>query len=273
MKEERITVIGLGKMGSILCRSMLDKGIVSRNNLVGCDPRQENREDLKQELEIEVVADNKEGIKSAHTVILAVTPQVIDQVLFDIGDHLKREQTLISIVAGIPISYLEDKLIKPVPVIRVMPNMAASVKEAMTAVVCGHYATEKEKKRSIRIFSSIGHVVPLKEEMMDIVTGLSGSGPAYIYLIIEALSDGAVLMGMEREAARVFAAQTVLGAARMVLEGDLHPAQLREIVTSPGGTTISALKHLESDGVRGSMIRAVEAATRRSRELGQGQFS
>lgn len=270
MLNKRVVVIGLGKMGTILCRELVVKGIVSQDQMVGCDPLEKKRIQVQQQLKISVTPDNKGGIKTADIIILAITPQVIRKVMREIGGILKKDQLLISIVAGIPISLLERELKEPVPVIRAMPNSAALVKEAITAICRGHYAKQEDVDQAKEIFSTIGQVYPLNENLLDVVTGLSGSGPAYIYLIIEALSDGAVLMGMEREEALFFSAQTVLGAAAMVLKGEHHPAVLKELVTSPGGTTIAALSHLESAGVRGTFIKAVELATLRSKELGQG---
>lgn len=269
MLNRKVTVLGLGKMGRILCRELIEKKYVMRDEIIGCDPLEENRIRLQKELNMEVGSDNTEGVKRADIIILAITPQVMDRVLQEIGGFLKKDQLLISIAAGISVSLIEKRMEEPVPVIRAMPNTAALVKEAITAICRGHYATQKDEDIAKEIFSSIGLVYPLEEKLMDVVTGLSGSGPAYIYLVIEALSDGAVLMGMEREQALLFTAQTVLGAAAMVLKGDMHPAVLRELVTSPGGTTITALSHLESTGVRGSFIKAVELGTLRSKELGK----
>lgn len=272
MLEKRVAVMGLGKMGSILCREMIEKEIVGIDSIIGCDPLEKRRESIREELNIRVTPHNQEGIKEAEIILLAITPQVIERVLREIGGLLNKDQLLISIVAGIPISLLEREMDEPVPVIRAMPNTAALVKEAITAICRGHYAKKENEEEAKEIFSSIGLVYPLTEELLDVVTGLSGSGPAYIFMVIEALSDGAVLMGMEREQALLFSAQTVLGAASMVLKGDMHPAVLRELVTSPGGTTITALSHLESSGVRGSFMKAVELATERSRELGRGRI-
>lgn len=268
--DKKVTVIGLGKMGRILCQELLRQKIVATEQIIGCDPLLENRERIMEALQMQVRADNREGVLGADIIILAVTPQVLDTVLTEIGGILTRDQLLISIVAGIPIAVLEKGIEEPIPVIRAMPNTAALVQQSITALCRGHYAAEQHEDLAKEIFSSIGLVYPLAEHLLDVVTGLSGSGPAYIYLVIEALSDGAVLMGMERDQARLFTAQMVLGAATMVLQGEMHPAVLRELVTSPGGTTITALCHLESAGVRGSFMKAVELGTLRSKELGRG---
>lgn len=270
MLDKNVAVIGLGKMGSILCREMVGMGIVERDRIIGCDPIESKRKKIEDDLGIQVTHHNREAIEGAEIIVLAITPQVLKRVLREMGGLLRKEQLLISIVAGAPLSLLEKEMAEPVPVIRAMPNTAALVKEAITAICRGHYANQEDEDEAKEIFSSIGLVYPLTEDLLDVVTGLSGSGPAYIFMVIEALSDGAVLMGMEREQALLFSAQTVLGAAAMVLKGDMHPAMLRELVTSPGGTTITALSHLESVGVRGSFMKAVELATRRSKELGRG---
>lgn len=270
MLDKNVAVIGLGKMGSILCREMVGMGIIESDKIIGCDPVESKRRAMEEELGIRGTLHISEAIKESEIIILAITPQVLEKVLREMGGHLRKEQLLISIVAGTPISLIEKEMEEPIPIIRAMPNTAALVKEAITAICRGHYAKKEDEDQAKEIFSSIGLVYPLTEDLLDVVTGLSGSGPAYIFLVIEALSDGAVLMGMGREQALLFSAQTVLGAAAMVLKGDMHPAMLRELVTSPGGTTITALSHLESTGVRGSFMRAVELATKRSRELGQG---
>jgi pyrroline-5-carboxylate reductase len=200
--------------------------------------------------------------------VLAVKPQVLDGVLKEVGAELAKA-LVVSIVAGVPISRITDACGRGGRVIRAMPNTPALVQQGMTALVIGDGVQEKDVASVRSIFESVGRVVPVEERLMDAVTGLSGSGPAYVFLIIEALADGGVKMGVPRAIAEVLAAQTVLGAAQMVLETGQHPARLKDQVASPGGTTIAGLHRLEQGGLRATLIDAVEAATKRSQELGR----
>jgi pyrroline-5-carboxylate reductase len=200
--------------------------------------------------------------------VLAVKPQVLDGVLKEVGAELAKA-LVVSIVAGVPISRITDACGQGGRVIRAMPNTPALVQQGMTALAIGDGVQEKDVASVRSIFESVGKVVPVEERLMDAVTGLSGSGPAYVFLTIEALADGGVKMGVPRAIAEVLAAQTVLGAAQMVLETGQHPARLKDQVASPGGTTIAGLHRLEQGGLRATLIDAVEAATRRSQELGR----
>jgi pyrroline-5-carboxylate reductase len=206
----------------------------------------------------------------ADVVILAVKPDVVVPVLQGIGSLLRPEQTVISIAAGVPLVRLERNIPRPVPVVRVMPNTPCLVGAGASAYALGSNAGPRDAARAEAVFSSVGRVVAVKEALLDTVTGLSGSGPAYIYLVIEALADGGVRMGLPRDVALVLAAQTVLGAARMVLETGEHPAQLKDRVTTPAGTTAAGLFVLEERSVRAALAEAVRAAAARSRELSTG---
>jgi pyrroline-5-carboxylate reductase len=203
-------------------------------------------------------------------IVYAVKPQIIAAVLKETAEKLDMSKLVISIAAGVPLAAIESCLNKDLRLIRVMPNIAASVKEAASAVAAGAHATQEDIDLALAIFNSIGKSIFLKENyLMDAITGLSGSGPAYIFLIVDALADAGVKMGLARQEALFLSTQTVLGAAKLLLETQEHPGQLKDKVTSPGGTAIAGLATLEEGGLRTTLIHAVEAATNRSRELGE----
>jgi pyrroline-5-carboxylate reductase len=203
-------------------------------------------------------------------VILAVEPQVLDEVLTEIAGALNPQSLIISVAAGYPISRVAGRLKPGQRIVRAMPNTPSSVLEGVTALSFGTGVSEEEARIAQAIFESVGKVVEVEERLMDAVTGLSGSGPAYVYLMIEALADGGVKVGLSRPVAELLAAQTVLGAARMLIESGEHPGRLKDRVASPGGTTIAGLHKLEEGRMRATLMAAVEAATQRSQELGSG---
>ncbi len=208
-------------------------------------------------------------VKESEIIIYAVKPQIMAPVLKETGDCLDMSKVIISIAAGVPLAAIESCLGKELRVIRVMPNVPALVMEGASAVAAGKNALPEDLTLAKAIFDSVGKSVIIEEELMDAVTGLSGSGPAYIFLIIDALSDAGVKVGLSREDALFLSAQTVLGAAKLLLETDEHPGKLKDSVTSPGGTAIAGLHTLESGGLRTTLINAVEVATIRSKELGE----
>ena len=222
---------------------------------------------LRDSTAFRLVITNHEAVVSSDVVVLAVKPQVTAEVLKEIGDVLTK-RLVISVVAGVRLGRIIEACGPQARVIRAMPNTPAMVGEGMTALAIGLGVEESEVRCARQIFESVGRVVRVDERFMDAVTGLSGSGPAYVFLMIEAMADGGVKMGLPRETASLLAAQTVLGAARMVLETGQHPASLKDQVASPGGTTIAGLHRLEQGGLRGLLIDAVEAAVKRSQELG-----
>ena len=264
----KLCVIGLGKMGSALVSGILNSGIYKPEDIIGCDLNVEPEDANKNFGGILTTNDNVRGAKEADIILLSVKPQVIDMILAEIKDNLA-EKLVISIVAGVSISHINNILAKSSLVVRVMPNTPVLVKEGISAIAPGDNITDKEIKVVKNIFEAVGEVIEVDEKLMDAVTGLSGSGPAYIYMIIEALADGGVRMGISRELAIKLAAQTVLGSAKMVLETGKHPGELKDMVTSPGGTTIQGVEKLEMHGLRGILIDAVKAATERSRELSE----
>jgi pyrroline-5-carboxylate reductase len=269
MVAKRIAVIGAGNMGTALLRGILASGWGTKENLIASHPKPPKCAALASELGIAVTDRNDEAARQAQIVILAVKPQILESVLEEIRPARRREALLISIAAGFPTSRIEAALGGSVPVVRAMPNVAAVVRASATVLCAGRSAGAEHLADARRIFESIGLVVELPEYQLDAVTGLSGSGPMYVFQIIEGLSDAGVRVGLSREVSTALTIQTVLGAARMAEELKTHPAILKDSVTSPGGTAIAALHSLERNRLRAILMDAVEVATARSKELGQ----
>lgn len=265
----RLAFIGGGNMAEALVRGILAAQRIPPDDVLVTDVRDERLAYLKTTYGVGVSLDNAEAARHAETVILAVKPQVMSRALDDLRKVVADRQLVISIAAGISTATLAEAFLRPVRVIRVMPNTPALVLEGVSALARGTHATPQDLETARGLFEAVGRVVVVDEALMDGVTGLSGSGPAYAFLIIEALADAGVKVGLPRDTAVALAAQTMRGAARMVLETGKHPAELKDMVTSPGGTTIAGLHALEQGAVRAALINAVEAATRRSRELGK----
>lgn len=265
---KKLCIIGLGKIGTALTQGILNSGLYNSNQLIGCDIKADVTENNEEYGGIETTNDNVYGVKKAEAVLLAIKPQVIDQVLEEISEAAKGK-LIISIAAGISNSHLKEKLPLDVRTIRVMPNTPVLVKSGISAIAPGRNATEEDIKMVNRIFAGVGEVVEVEEDLMDAITGLSGSGPAFIYIMIEALADGGVLTGISRELALKLTAQTMLGSAKMVLETENHPGVLKDMVTSPGGTSIRGIEVLEKHGVRGILIDAVKEAALRSKQLNE----
>jgi len=257
-------------MGEALVRGLLRAG--ARADLIMIydpDPTRVNL--MLEEYQVRKMKSNPELIEEAEMVVLAVKPQVINQVLQEIAEPARKKKPLIiSIVAGVKLESIRSFLGSEVHLVRVMPNTPALIGEGISAYYSDQLLSEKEQEQVKLVLSALGRVVELdKEELLDAVTGLSGSGPAYIFVLIEALADAGVKMGLSRPLALILSAQTVAGAGKMVLETARHPGELKDMVTSPGGTTIAGLSVLEEGGFRGLIIRAVEQATQRSQELGK----
>ena len=270
LNSKHIGFIGSGNMGEALISGLIGSGSAKPENIICSDIRQEPLERLAKTYEIKTTTNNKEVITSSDIIIYAVKPQIIASVLTETAGLLDMSKLVISIAAGVPLAAIESCLNKTLRLIRVMPNVAVSVKEGATAIAAGSHALKEDVDLTMEIFNSVGKCVFLKENnLMDAVTGLSGSGPAYIFLIIDALSDAGVKMGLSRQDSQLLSTQTVLGAAKLVLETKTHPAELKDTVTSPGGTSIAGLHTLEKGGLRTTLIEAVETATQRSIELGK----
>jgi pyrroline-5-carboxylate reductase len=269
MVSGKIACIGAGQMAEAFIGGLLSAKVAEPANLWATDPSELRRDLIKQRFGIRVGFDNHEAVRWADIVLLAVKPQVLGTVLGDLSSLSGR--LIVSIVAGMTIQYVSDRLPAGARVIRVMPNAPAMVREGMSVLAFGGTVTDVDKQAVRTMFESVGRVAVVDEPLMDAVTGLSGSGPAYIFMAIEALADGGVKMGLPRAVAELLAAQTAVGAARTVLETGEHPGRLKDRVASPGGTTIAGLHQLEQGGVRASLIAAVRAATERARELGQSK--
>jgi pyrroline-5-carboxylate reductase len=268
LRNKQIGIVGSGNMAEALIRGLLHPaGAVVPEHIFTSDVSTERLNFLYNKYGIKTFHDNKEVVKSAEVVILAVKPQIIQTVLQEISEYVDERKLVISIAAGVKIEIIQE-ILKPTRVVRVMPNIAALVHAAITALSPGRYATEEDIQITQEIFNAVGETVVVEEKLMDAVTGLSGSGPAYVFHIINGLADAGVKVGFSREVALKLAAQSVYGSAKMVIETGEHPMKLRDMVTSPGGTSITGIHALERDGVTAALINAVEAATRRSQELG-----
>ncbi|MBO2520054.1 MULTISPECIES: pyrroline-5-carboxylate reductase [Limnochorda] len=270
MLERRVSLIGAGAMGEALVRSLVTRRLVEPQALMAADVRRSRLEEVARRYGVRAGASNEEAARFGEVLILAVKPQQIEGVLQEIRPHLTPHHLILSIAAGVRIRFLESHLGDGVPVVRAMPNVACLVGEAASGFSLGRWAGEKEAELARQILGAVGQVFLLPEPLLDVVTGLSGSGPAFLALVIEALAEGGVACGLPREVAVKLAAQTCVGAGRLVLEGGLHPALLREMVTSPGGTSAAGIQVLEEGAVRAALAGAVRAATRRSQELSAG---
>ena len=269
MLKEGFGLIGAGKMGEALLRGILKAGLTKPEDFIINDINVARCKELVKELGVKFVAKGEDVPEKAGCILLAVKPQDVKNVLSRIrGVVSPKEHLLISIAAGIPLHFLESCLKPECRVIRVMPNAACMVAEAASCYCLGKSATKEDALQVEKVLSAVGKAFQVEEKYLDAVTGLSGSGPAYAALIIDGLSDGGVKMGLPRDTATQLAAQTLLGAAKMILSG-YQPGQVRDIVTSPGGTTIEGLQVLEKGAVRASLISAVEAATLKSKALGE----
>lgn len=267
--SKRLVFIGGGNMAEALLRGILAANRMRPQEILATDVRQERLAHLEAAYRIAVSSDNAAAARQAETVLLAVKPQHMDAALAELKDAVGEGQLLVSIAAGIPTAGIAARFPYPVRVVRVMPNTPALVLEGVSALARGSHATPRDLETARELFEAVGNVVIVDESLMDAVTGLSGSGPAYVFLIIEALADAGVKAGLPRDIALTLAAQTVRGAARLVLETGKHPGELKDMVASPAGTTIAGLHALEQGGVRAALINAVEAAVRRSQELGR----
>ncbi|HTM45500.1 MAG TPA: pyrroline-5-carboxylate reductase [Polyangiaceae bacterium] len=262
-------LIGGGNMGRALIAALLSAGKFKPSEVVASDADGEKRAALIADFGIEATADNAAVLAKAQTVVLAVKPQIISAVLQAVGSRLKADQLLISVAAGVTCSSVEQQLPAGARVVRVMPNLPAVAQAGAAALCAGTHASAADLQHAKELFDAVGRTVVVAETQMDAVTGLSGSGPAYVMLVIEGLADGGVQMGLPRDVALLLAAQTVYGAARLLLESGEHPGALKDKVASPGGTTIAGIDALEQSGVRYAMMNAVKAATARARELGK----
>jgi pyrroline-5-carboxylate reductase len=267
MSEKSIGFIGAGNMAEAMIRGLL-RGEFRPEQVSASGPREERMTELHDRFGIRATTDNHQPA-GADIVVLSVKPQILSRVLDEVAGSISADALVISIAAGIPVAFIQSRLATGTRVVRAMPNTPALVDAAATAIARGEHARDSDLDDAKRIFDAIGITVILEESQLDAVTGLSGSGPAYVFLILEALSDAGVKVGLSRRTSQLLAAQTLLGSAKLLLETNEHPGRLKDMVTSPGGTAITGLHTLENGGVRTTLMNAVEAATKRSKELGE----
>jgi pyrroline-5-carboxylate reductase len=269
LKNRSVGILGTGNMGEALIKGLLH-GHVCRPEQIFCsDARPERLKAIRETYGVRGTSHNTEVVKQSEILLLAVKPQIMKQVIHEIARSLEFSKLIISIAAGVPLDAIESCAKKELKLIRVMPNICVSVREGVSAIAAGRHAAKDDLMVAKTIFDSVGKSLFIEEDLLDGVTGLSGSGPAYIFLIIDALADAGVKVGLSRDDALILASQTVLGAARMLIETGEHPGRLKDLVTSPGGTAIAGLHTLEQGGLRTTLINAVEVATQRSRTLGE----
>jgi len=268
--KEKIGVVGAGKIGSAIARGIVRSGLATKDNVIASDVSDVLRQAISQELGIKATAQNVELCDFADIVVLAVKPQIVEPVAKEIAAKVGKTKLVMSVAAGVPIARIEANLVQGARVVRVMPNIACVVGAGAAGFAGGSHATATDLEKVGAILNSFGIGLPVEEKYLDAVTGLSGSGPAYVFLFMEALADGGVQVGLARDVALKLAMQTVFGAAKMALESNKHLGELKDEVTSPGGTTIAGLYAMEQKGFRGTVIDAVVNATRRSQELGKG---
>jgi pyrroline-5-carboxylate reductase len=269
LKNEKIAIIGAGNIAEALVSGLLKRRVVSPSQIFATDVSGQRLKHFKSQYGVRIGSDNAQAAKWCDILILAVKPQVIDEVVAGLNLPTRSNCLVLSVAAGVPIVRIQTLLKQATHIIRVMPNTPSIVLEGATALAGGPGVSPQEIKIGEAIFEAVGKVVVVDESHIDTITGLSGGGPAYVCVFIEALADGGVKMGLPRQIAQLLAAQTVLGAAKMVLESGEHPGALKDRVASPGGTTIAGLHRLEEGKLRGTVMNAVESATLRSRELGQ----
>jgi pyrroline-5-carboxylate reductase len=269
MLDRTIAFLGTGNMAEAIIKGLLRAGTARPEGIIATGRRAERREEIKKAYGIRTTQDNLAAAREAEIIVLSVKPQAMDKLVVQVAPALDHRKLIISVAAGVPIAALERRLGAGARIIRTMPNTPSLVGAGACALSRGEHASEEDLAVASRIFQSVGTTTVVDENLLDAVTGLSGSGPAYIFLIIEALSDAGVKVGLPRYTALKLAAQTVLGSAQLLIETNAHPGQLKDQVTSPGGTAIAGLHTLEAGGLRTTLINAVEAATRRARELGE----
>ena len=265
--NQTIGFIGSGNMANAMMGGILKANLVPANQIICSNPSKNKLEEIKKRYQVNVTTNNCEVASKADILVLAVKPQVYEKVIKEIKTSVSDNTIIVVIAAGQKIETIQKLFEKDIKVVRSMPNTPALVGEGMAAIAPCPMISPEELDLICNIFNSFGKCEVVPESLMDVVTGVSGSSPAFIFMIIEAMADGAVLEGMPRDKAYKFAAQAVLGSAKMVLETGKHPAELKDMVCSPGGTTIEGVATLEENGVRASMIKAVRLATKKSKDL------
>ncbi len=273
LKGKKLAVVGVGKLGESLISGLLKQGDLKVSDITGSVGHEASIARVRERLNIETVLDNREVVKGKDIVLLAVKPQNMNFVLKELEDVLTEKQLVVSVAASVTTKFVEERLKKNVPVVRAMPNTPSFINAGMTGLCLGAHATDKDKQMAEAIFKCVGRTVFVDESLMDGVTALSASGPAYVYVVIESLAEAGVKLGIPRDVSTLLAAQTMYGAASMVLESNAHPALLKDSVTTPAGCTIDGLMELEEGKLRVTLIKAVVKAAERARELVNTQNS
>lgn len=267
LKGKKLGVIGVGKLGEALISGLLKQSDLVESDITGSVHHETSISRVKERLGIATTLDNKELARGKDIILIAVKPQNMDKVLQEIASELNDNQLLISVAASVTTAFVEERLLKPIPVVRAMPNTPSVMNAGMTGLCLGKHARNEHKDFAEAIFNCVGKAVFVDENLMDGVTALSASGPAYLYVVIESLAEAGVKLGLSREVSTLLAAQTMYGASRMVLESKAHPALLKDMVTTPAGCTIDGLMELEEGKLRVTLIKAVVKASERAREL------
>ncbi len=266
----RVAFLGGGKMGEALVSGLLRSGGRNPDEIMVTARREERARELAEQNGVATTLSNPEAVQWAETVVLTVKPQDIEALLGQVAEHVTSEHLVVSFAAGVRTSFVEKHLASTVPVVRVMSNVAVLVDEAMSVVSPGSQAEDKHLSVAEELLGYVGKVIRLPEVHLDAITATSGSGPAYFFLLAEAMIEACILLGLSRDVATELIIQTMLGSAKMLRDTGKHPVELREMVTSPGGTTIAAIRHLEEAGVRAAFLNAIDAARHRSAELARG---
>jgi pyrroline-5-carboxylate reductase len=268
MAERRLAIIGGGRIGEALLAGLLSSGW---RNIVVTSRRDSRVAELHERHGVEATTSNPTAVRDAAIVVIAVKPQDIDGLLDEIGALLSPDQTVLTVAAAIPTAHIESRISEGVPVVRAMPNAPSTVHEGMAGIAAGAHATDAHLGQAEDVLSHLGRVARVPESAMDAVTAVSGSGPAYFALLAEAMIEAGILLGLSREVSTTLVVQTMFGTAKQLRDQGMHPVELRESVTSPGGTTIAAIRELEQAGVRAAFLNAIQAAMDRARELAEGE--
>ena len=267
----KLAVLGGGKMGQALLGGLLASGWRKADDVVVTGRRTERLEELSASYGVHTSTDNAAAVAGAEIIVVAVKPHDLEALLSEISSQVTPDQTLLSFVAAISTAFIESRLEYEVPVVRAMPNTPSVVHEGMAGISAGRFAEDKNMDLARDVLTHVGRVVTVEEEYLDAVTAISGSGPAYFALLAEAMIEAGILLGLSREISTDLVVQTMLGSAKMLRDEHMHPVELREMVTSPGGTTTRAIRVLEQSGVRAAFLNAIQAAMERSQELAKGE--
>ncbi len=271
IQERKIAILGAGRIGEALLSGLLSSGWRKPEEIAATSRRPQRVEELREKFGVAATTSNPEAVSGAAIVVISVKPQDLDALLGEVGGLISADQTVLTIAAAIPTATIERRLDSSVPVVRAMPNTPSTVHEGIAGLAPGAHAEEEHLALAEEVLSHLGAVVRVPESMMDAVTAVSGSGPAYFALLAEAMIEAGILLGLARETSTQLVVQTMLGTAKQLRDDKMHPVELREMVTSPGGTTIAAIHELEQAGVRAAFLNAIQAAMRRAKELAAGE--